>query len=913
MEKVRTYKRILAWLLVPAMLLGIVVPVMPQVTAYAEEANTESPVVLDENGVLKIESIDTVTKETLEKIDKEKICQIEFDSTVKTIDDHVFENCHNLTEITWGGVEKIGSYAFADCENLDMMSLSYNVAAIEEGAFRGCSKVEFVVVPPQLKTLGNNAFPLAVNLFWQKNTFPEIPSEFWRGRTGTMMVYDTSKWQDIIDEFEDEKITWSTWSGRWGGQGCMFVQKQGENGVSEGYYVSFNASERGTICRLKQGRFCVEKVHNTEGIEVDDLCFDFPNGWDAAQVKTMTLKKQVIPSGDATFSNLTQLETLEIQAEKVTIPSNAFQNLTHLTSVKIPGRVELQEGCFSGCTALSELEIGTYMEIGSRAFKDCKSLSNLQIACAAKIIGEEAFAGCTGLTGVKITKRAEKIGKRAFYQCEKLSDVSFPIYTTRIEREAFGECSNIKEVVLPQRLTYLGLGNFVNTDIYWPRTQVKLQTPGEEELSFFEQAAGTMYIPSGDTFWQTRKETYPSLNWQSWEAPTEEPGIERHYYLSEQLAFTEEENNVKIRACVDEEGVPCTKLCFTRKYQRVAFYMPDGIYLGDYDKVSIKARVAGQLMFDVRDEDLLVRDGFSNMDNQPVVNCTYPFFEANDTQGENLTYGTEEVELLDYNGLEAKYMTIGNNYSPTESEKPYEFYIYSVTFQSKSEAAGTIVFESKMPDDVKLETPSPTQTPEASAVPVKTPEPVQTPEASAAPVETPNLTQPPEASAAPMKTPEPAQAPEVSEPPEASAAPVKTPEPTQTPEASAAPVKSPKPAESIQSSASPSKKTGTGSRTKKKSGRPVISIQKKGGKKHRYIQITVKSSVGSYFDLYMKKKNKKYVHIRLKKTPLKNGRRVVKLAYSQKGYTLWFKVRTYDKINGKKKYRAYSGQKKIRL
>ena len=886
MDKMRRYRRNLAWVLVLAMTLGMVVPVMPQVTAYAEEANTESSVVLNENGVLKIENIDTVTKETLGKIDKEKICQIEFGSTVKTIDDHVFENCHNLTEITWGGVEKIGSYAFADCENLDMMSLSYNVAAIEEGAFRGCSKVEFVVVPPKLKTLGNNAFPLAVNLFWQKNTFPEIPSEFWRGRTGTMMVYDTSKWQDIIDEFEDEKITWS---GRRGGQGCMFVQKQGENGISEGYYVSFNITESGTICRLKQGRFCVEKVHNTEGIEVDDLCFDFPNGWDAAQVKTMTLKKQVIPSGGTTFSNLTQLETLEIQAEKVTIPSNAFQNLTHLTSVKIPGRVELQEGCFSGCTALSELEIGTYMEIGSRAFKDCKSLSNLQIACAAKIIGEEAFAGCTGLTGVKITKRAEKIGKRAFYQCEKLSDVSFPIYTTRIEREAFGECSNIKEVVLPQRLTYLGLGNFVNTDIYWPRSQVKLQTPGEEELSFFEQAAGTMYIPSGDTFWQTRKETYPSLNWQSWEAPTEEPGIERHYYLSEQLAFTEEENNVKIRACVDEEGVPCTKLCFTRKYQRVAFCMPDGIYLGDYDKVSIKARVAGQLMFDVRDEDLLVRDGFSNMDNQPVVNCTYPFFEANDTQGGNLTYGTEEVELLDYNGLEAKYMTIGNDYSPTDSEtmeKPYEFYIYSVTFQSKSEAAGTIVFESKMPDDVKLETPNPTL------------------EASAAPVESPEPTQMPEVSAAPAKTPEPTQTLEVSEPPEASAVP-ETSNPTQTP----------KPVESIQSSAPSASASVEASvvPSKKQSKRPSIWIQKKGNRKLRYVQITVKSSVGRYFDLYMKRRGKKFVRIRLAKNSLKKGKRVVKLAYSQKGYTLWFKVRTYDKINGKKKYRTYSGQKKIRL
>ena len=395
-----------------------------------------------------------------------------------------------------------------------------------------------------------------------------------------------------------------------------------------------------------------------------------------------------------------------------------------------------------------------------------------------------------------------------------------------------------------------------------------------------------MYIPSGDTFWQTRKEMYPSLNWQSWEAPTEEPRIERHYYLSEQLAFTEEENNVKIRDCVDEEGVPCTKLCFTRKYQRVAFCMPDGIYLGDYDKVSIKARVAGQLMFDVRDEDLLVRDGFSNMDNQPVVNCTYPFFEANDTQGGNLTYGTEEVELLDYNGLEAKYMTIGNNYSPTESEKPYEFYIYSVTFQSKSEAAGTIVFESKMPDDVKLETPNPTL------------------EASAAPVESPEPTQMPEVSAAPAKTPEPTQTPEVSEPPEASAVPE-----------TSNPIQTPKPVESIQSSAPSASASVEASvvPSKKQSKRPAISIHKKRNKKSRYVQITVKSSVGRYFDLYMKRRGKKFVRIRLAKNSLKKGKRVVKLAYSQKGYTLWFKVRTYDKINGKKKYRAYSGQKKIRL
>ncbi len=61
----------------------------------------------------------------------------------------------------------------------------------------------------------------------------------------------------------------------------------------------------------------------------------------------------------------------------------------------------------------------------------------------------------------------------------------------------------------------------------------------------------------------------------------------------------------------------------------------------------------------------------------------------------------------------------------------------------------------------------------------------------------------------------------------------------------------------------------------------------------------------------MKKKGRKYVRIRLKKTSLKNGRQVVRLAYSQKGYLVWFKARVYER--GKKKNGVYSREKKIRL
>jgi len=150
----------------------------------------------------------------------------------------------------------------------------------------------------------------------------------------------------------------------------------------------------------------------------------------------------------------------------------------------------------------------------------------------------------------------------------------------------------------------------------------------------------------------------------------------------------------------------------------------------------------------------------------------------------------------------------------------------------------------------------------------------------------------------------PTELPSVSQTPSAIPQPTETPTASQTPSDTPKPVEPPSASASVEASVVPSKK---------QSKRPSIWIQKKGNRKLRYVQITVKSSVGRYFDLYMKRRGKKFVRIRLAKNSLKKGKRVVKLVYVQKGYTLWFKVRTYDKINGKKKYRAYSGQKKIRL
>lgn len=105
MKTMGKYKKKLAWLLMFALCAGMIAfPDSGKVTpvrAAEETTQTEKQVTLDE-GVLKIEGIAVVTSEALAGIDLQEIRRIEFGTSVTKIADGVFENCHNLVDVTWG-------------------------------------------------------------------------------------------------------------------------------------------------------------------------------------------------------------------------------------------------------------------------------------------------------------------------------------------------------------------------------------------------------------------------------------------------------------------------------------------------------------------------------------------------------------------------------------------------------------------------------------------------------------------------------------------------------------------------------------------------------------------------------------------------------------------------------------------
>ena len=93
--------------------------------------------------------------------------------------------------------------------------------------------------------------------------------------------------------------------------------------------------------------------------------------------------------------------------------------------------------------------------------------------------------------------------------------------------------------------------------------------------------------------------------------------------------------------------------------------------------------------------------------------------------------------------------------------------------------------------------------------------------------------------------------------------------------------------------------------------KPEIKVKngKKGNK--RYVEIKLSRYAGKYAQIQVKN-NKKYRKVSIGKKPVSSYKGKYRLRYKKSGLTLWFRVRTWKKMNGKKRYSAYSKPVKIK-
>lgn len=546
-----------------------------------------------------------------------------------------------------------------------------------------------------------------------------------------------------------------------------------------------------------------------------------------------------------------------------------INNLPQLESVNIEKICCL--GSLTKCPQLRTIEVGTITNAVSKCLLDgSPNVEEIEIG-QVNTIEDQAFINCKKLKRVSIQTGTVTIWDEAFSGCSALEKVEIGANVKAIKARAFQGCTSLSTLKLPDTVLEIGQSAFANCpELKQVVMPADLQTIGtgsftnsdiywkgekitfeseEKENKFFSQMQGTMYIPQNSEFWKKIKEKYPSLQWKEW--VPEEGTPDKICYLEDAYAWQGGTQNAEAKLVTDEEGVSCFQLLLEERYQRVAFELPDWFNVDDYASLTISAKVGTQLLVDFWGESLeqSLKKGRLVANCPWVIESVYPFANMGTSE---IKYATEMKEIPESteNGTEtAKYLAFGSCFDPDETRDNFNRDYLFYLY--------SITFNPVNPEDGKV------------VFTCRQPEPTPTPTVTPSPTEIPDET--------------PAASPEIT-PAEPTAN-------TSVDEVRQTPVVTPR-AESQRST-------------------PSLTVKKQS--KQQILRIVVTDKKAEYFELYVKQKGKRYTKVKLTKKKLKNGKCKIRLSYIKKRQELWFKVRTYTKNKGKKNYRAYSKEKKIRV
>ncbi len=75
-----------------------------------------------------------------------------------TVGSNAFQNCPKLKNINLPAAKTIGNFAFDGCTSLEKMQLKYGTESIGEYCFRGCSSLTLIEIPDSVTYIGNGVF-----------------------------------------------------------------------------------------------------------------------------------------------------------------------------------------------------------------------------------------------------------------------------------------------------------------------------------------------------------------------------------------------------------------------------------------------------------------------------------------------------------------------------------------------------------------------------------------------------------------------------------------------------------------------------------------------------------------------------------------------------------------------------------
>ena len=256
-----------------------------------------------------------------------------------------FRKCSMLKTFVAGSVSNIGQYCFAECKNLENVSLSTGLVDIKDYTFYNCLKLSSILIPNGVETIGESAF----------NNCHELQ---------TVSIPNSVKSIESKAFFNTHKLKNITI-----GTGLSKLSK-------DAFFVSESIGLNANIVRISP-------------IHIETFTIDSGNpyigsdGYCVYEKQGTYLFAYNVPEGSYSVPN-----------GIITIPDNIFNN-SQITELTIPDSVEIiSKGSFSNSKNLTSVNIGSGTAvIGDFAFQGCSNLKTLNIGSGVQNIGDWIISG----------------------------------------------------------------------------------------------------------------------------------------------------------------------------------------------------------------------------------------------------------------------------------------------------------------------------------------------------------------------------------------------------------------------------------------------------------------------------------------------------------------------------------------
>lgn len=107
-----------------------------------------------------------------------------------------------------------------------------------------------------------------------------------------------------------------------------------------------------------------------------------------------------------------------------------------------------------------DLTKATIESLPENFFYERAALLDIKLPATLKSIGRNAFYRCYGLTQITIPEGVTSIKDHSFYQCLSLKEIKLPSSLTEIQEYTFQECKSLESIEFPANITNISPGTF---------------------------------------------------------------------------------------------------------------------------------------------------------------------------------------------------------------------------------------------------------------------------------------------------------------------------------------------------------------------------------------------------------------------------------------------------------------------